>query len=229
MDDIVPKHVAAIMDGNARWAACNDVDIINAYAIGADIAERFVLSALRNKVRYVTLFAFSTENHGRDENYIKCMMDLFCTEFSNRFGFLVQHGVNCKFIGRVHDTPLDVQSKMNDIMHNTSKYDKIYLNIAINYGGKAEIIDAVKRMIADNINTHSINEALLSEYMYSQDFPDPDLIIRTGGEQRLSNFLLWQSSYAELYFSDVMWPDFRENEFNDALVSFKSRTRRFGK
>ena len=228
----VPQHVAVIMDGNGRWAKERGLPRLKGHEAGAE-SVRAVLHACRNAgIKYLTLYAFSVENWIRPENEITGLMWLLRRFLKEQAYELHENKVSLRLIGRIEDLDPAVQKELNRVVDETKHYTDGQLILALSYGGRSEITDAVKsiaRKAADGeLNPDEITEDTISENLYLPDVPDPDLMIRTSGEMRISNFLLWQLSYAELYVTDVFWPDFREEHFKKALESYSSRKRRYG-
>lgn len=228
----VPRHVAIIMDGNGRWARKRGQPRIFGHRAGAE-SLRAVLRACRDHdVQYLTVYAFSTENWVRPQDEVRGLMTLLRTFLKKDEHELHDNQVRLRATGRIDDLPKAVRAELTRVMEATRHYDKGHLILALSYGGRTEITDAA-RAIARNVQSgdldpEQIDEARLARHLYLPDVPDPDLMIRTSGERRLSNFLLWQLSYTELYFTDTLWPDFREAHFADALADYARRCRRFG-
>ncbi len=228
----VPRHVAIIMDGNGRWAAQHGWPRLKGHEVGAD-SVRAVIRACRDAgVHYLTLYAFSVENWVRPKSEIRGLMRLLRTFLEEREHELHENHVRLRVIGRMEDLPLPVQMGLKRVIRATEDYREGELILALSYGGRCEITQAVQAIArevrAGKLDPESIDEATVAAHLYAPDVPDPDLLIRTSGEMRVSNFLLWQISYSELYITDVMWPDFREAEFQKALDVYAHRQRRFG-
>jgi undecaprenyl diphosphate synthase len=227
-----PVHVAIIMDGNGRWAVRRGWPRIRGHEEGAESVRAIVRACSEAGVRYLTLYAFSVENWKRPREEVQGLMDLLIRFLRQQEHDLHEHRLRLRVIGRMADLPSDVQHELSRVIAATASYDRGQLLLALSYGGRTEITDAARRLAeevrAGRLDPAAIDETLFSRYLYAPDVPDPDLIIRTAGEMRLSNFLLWQSSYAELYVTPVLWPDFREKEFQEALEAFGRRIRRFG-
>ena len=228
----IPRHVAIIMDGNGRWARRRGQPRIFGHRAGAE-SLRAVLRACRDHgVKYLTVYAFSTENWIRPPDEVSGLMTLLRTFLKKDEHELHENQVRLQVTGRIADLPKAVRAELTRVMDATRHYDKGHLILALSYGGRTEIADAV-RAIARNVQAgelepDQIDEALIARHLYLPDVPDPDLMIRTSGELRLSNFLLWEISYAEFYFTDTLWPDFREPHFAEALADYSRRCRRFG-
>ena len=229
----LPNHVAIIMDGNSRWAQKKDLSKEKGHKAGVKKARLAVEFFLENGIKELTLFAFSTENWGRQKKEVKALMKLFLEAINEQTPDLIKNKVKLNFIGEISrfDKVLIKQIKKSE--ENTSKYDsKMNLNIAISYGGRWDLEQALKKIIDDilkeTIKIRNLNEDLISNYLSTSQIKDPDMIIRSGGEKRISNFFLWQAAYSEIYFSDKLWPDFNEKDFKKALNEFSSRKRKFG-
>lgn len=232
---VLPKHVGIIMDGNGRWAKQRDLPRYKGHIEGAKTFRKIGEFAADVGVKCLTFYAFSTENWKRPEEEVNAIMTLFreyLNEASERLDENEEKGITLRFIGDKSGIPDDIVSLMNFVEGQSSDKTKVVLNIAINYGGRHEIAEAV-RTIAQKVKNGEmeptdIDENMISDYLYTKGMPDPDLIIRPSGECRLSNFLTYQSAYSELWFSDVLWPDFTEENFLEALREFEKRNRRFG-
>ncbi|HUW21173.1 MAG TPA: polyprenyl diphosphate synthase [Candidatus Bathyarchaeia archaeon] len=225
----IPVHVAIIMDGNRRWAAKRGLGPVDGHRVAAEEAiEPIIDRAVELGVRFITFWAFSTENWKRDKAEIKGLMQVFRQILSRKIKKLHQKGIRLNFLGDISKFPKDIIKKFLNGIKETHRNDKITVTFALNYGGRPEILRAVKKLVKDRIPVSKITEEFFSSYLDTADLPDPDLIIRTGGEMRLSGFLPWQSVYAEFYFSPVLWPDFSQFEFDKAVASYQKRERRFG-
>lgn len=228
----IPKHVAIIMDGNGRWATQRGLERQEGHIAGAEAVSAAVRAAAKAGVDYVTLYTFSTENWGRPEAEINAIMELFCHMVASRAEELAEQGVRVKIMGERSRFSEKVLSKIDDIEQTTAKGKRLTLILAFNYSSRREMLLATqaiaRRVAAGEIEVEDIDEAMFSASLMTADIPDPDLIIRTSGEYRLSNFLLWQASYSELYFPEVLWPDFGEEDFNRALEMYAGRERRYG-
>jgi len=222
------NHLAVIMDGNSRWASSRNLPSKAGHKEGVIKARQAVEYALENKIDYLTLFAFSTENWLRDEVEVKDLISLFFEALEEQTPELKEEKVKLNFIGDISRFNKKLLKQIEKSKKLTEEYKpRLNLIIAASYGGKWDIINAVKKFYADKKNKE-LNEKSLEDYLETKSFPFPDFIIRTGGEKRLSNFYLWQSSYSELYFSDKLWPDFEKKDFDIALEDFSSRKRKFG-
>jgi len=228
----IPRHVAVIMDGNGRWAKQRGQPRLFGHRAGAE-SLRAVLRACRDHgVEYLTVYAFSTENWVRPKDEVGGLMSLLKTFLKKDEHELHENQVCLRVTGRIEDLPRSVRTELERVMEATKAYTRWHLILALSYGGRTEITDAV-RAIARKVKTgelepEAVDETLISRHLYLPDVPDPDLMIRTSGELRLSNFLLWELSYAEFYFTDTLWPDFREPQFAEALAEYSRRQRRFG-
>jgi len=226
--DSIPQHVAIIMDGNGRWAEQRGLPRLAGHWKGEINAHQVVEILLGYGIKYVTLYVFSTENWGRPDDEVKGIFQVLLdridveTEFSQRKGIKLCH------LGRLDGLPSKVRRKIEHAVEMTRDNEAMTVSLALNYGGRDEIIRAVQGLMRDGIPAENVNESLFSQYLYTNGIPDPDLIIRTGGEMRLSNFLLWQAAYAEFYATQVLWPDFDRDEIDKALIAYKERQRRFG-
>jgi len=231
-DSGVPRHVAIIMDGNGRWAKERGMARIKGHEVGADSVRCAIRCCRDFGVEYLTLYAFSVENWVRPVREIQGLMRLLRKFLKDNEYELHENEVRLRVIGRTSDLPKLVQSGLKRVMKATEHYTKGQLVLALSYGGRTEIANAAKQIAlkvkSGEINPKKIDEATVAAHLYAPDIPDPDLMIRTSGELRLSNFLLWQLSYSEFYVTDVLWPDFREDEFAAAMAAYAKRKRRFG-
>ena len=229
----LPNHVAIIMDGNSRWAQKKDLSKEKGHKAGVKKARLAVEFFLENEIKELTLFAFSTENWGRQKKEVKALMKLFLEAINEQTPDLIKNKVKLNFIGEISRFDKVLIKQIKKSQENTSKYDpKMNLNIAISYGGRWDLEQALKKIIDDilkeTIKIKNLNEDLISNYLSTSQIKDPDMIIRSGGEKRISNFFLWQAAYSEIYFSDKLWPDFNEKDFKKALNEFSLRKRKFG-
>lgn len=222
------SHVGIIMDGNGRWANQRGEQRTNGHCQGAKNTLEIIKAALENDISHLSLYAFSTENWKRPEEEIKALMQIFDDYLENEIFYFLKRGVRFRAIGDLSKLSRKTRFLIQNAQRISSKNNKMVLNLAISYGGHDEIIRAVKKMAANRINLDHLDQATLESFLDTQDSPPVDLIIRTSGEKRLSNFLVWQAAYAEYYFTDVLWPQFDQNEFLKALENFKTRQRRFG-
>jgi undecaprenyl diphosphate synthase len=224
----VPQHVAFIMDGNGRWANQRGLPRLEGHRVGVNRIQK-VLEFLGEKgVKYVTIYAFSTENWSRPAEEVQGIMELLHDALQEQTEALHEKNVRVMHIGKADRLSPDLQKAVAHAQWLTRHNTGLTLNVAFDYGGRAEILEAVKRIVKDGVPPEEINEALFSSYLYTSQSPDPDLIVRTAGELRLSNFLLWQSAYSEYYHTPVLWPDLDAAELEKALESFNHRQRRFG-
>ena len=224
-----PNHVAIIMDGNGRWAEQHQLPRLEGHIAGVESA-RSTIRYLNNKyhTKYLTLYGFSSENWNRPEAEVKGIFRLFEEILDKEALELHKERVKLRHLGRLEELPQGLRLAINRALELTKNNTGMTLGFAFNYGGRTEILDAVSHIIAKGIPPQSIDENLFSNYLYTAGLPDVDLLIRTGGEFRISNFLIWQSAYSEYYFTDVLWPDFNEKEIDKALLSYRRRQRRFG-
>ncbi len=229
----LPQHVAIIMDGNGRWALEKLRNRIFGHKKGADAVRTIVTCCRRTGIPYLTLYAFSKENWKRPAVEVKALWALLERFLRSELQELIDQEIQFRHIGDTEGIPPSVLKQIRFVQEKTAHFDKMVLSLALNYGGRQEIVRAAKLFLGDVMNgRHGIGELspeLFSRYLYTADYPDPDLVIRTGGEIRVSNFLLWQIAYAELYYTETLWPDFGEAEFVEALKEFQSRERRFGR
>lgn len=229
----IPQHVAIIMDGNGRWAKKQGEDRIFGHHEGVNSVREIVEACGEIGVKYLTLYAFSTENWNRPKEEVDALMELLVASISMETPNLLEKGVRLKVIGDIESLPASCQKELQESIDKTAHNERVTLILALSYSSKWEIADAVKKIAAKlekgTLKINDINPRLIEEHLNTKDFPDPELMIRTSGENRISNFLLWQLAYAEFYFTEVLWPDFRKNEFYKAILSYQGRERRFGK
>jgi len=225
----IPVHVAVIMDGNGRWAEQRGLDRKDGHKEGAVSAKKIVEYALRLGVKYITLFAFSSENWKRPLKEINALMNMLYENLVEQKNLLIENQIKLNIVGDIGRLPGKLKKKLVETIDFSKSFNKMQLNLALNYGARMEILNAVRHILEDNVPPSKINEKLFNKYLFTADCPDPDLLIRTSGELRISNFLLYQIAYSELYFTPTLWPDFRLKEFLDAVLDFQSRKRRFGK
>ena len=232
-EEIVPAHVAIIMDGNGRWAKRRKLPRTAGHKEGVKATQKIIKASGEAGVKYLTLFAFSSENWNRPKNEVTALMDLFLRSLESEAQNLADNGVRLKFLGQVDAFSKKLFDQMLCAEQLTKNNDKLHLNIAVNYGGKWDICQAAKSIAEEYkkgmLVLSDIDEAKFESKLVTNDMPAPDLFLRTGGETRISNFLLWQLAYTELYFSDVLWPEFTPEELNKAFEAYRSRQRRFGK
>jgi undecaprenyl diphosphate synthase len=228
----LPQHIAIIMDGNGRWAKQHTIGRIRGHKKGAQAVRTTVRTCREIGIKYLTLFAFSIENWGRPEEEIKALMSLLEEYLTKETKELQKKGIRLTTIGEINRLHPELKKKLLQAKAETEKNNEMILNLALSYGGQDEIIYAVKKIIQDSkkgqVDISEINKKTFQRYLYTCGMPDPDLLIRTGGEYRISNFLLWQIAYTELYFTNVLWPDFTKNELFRAIASYQKRERRFG-
>ena len=228
----LPKHVAIIMDGNGRWAKQRAMNRIRGHEEGAESVRTIVRATREIGIPWLTLYAFSEENWGRPRYEVEALMVLLKRFLQSELREMLDNGIRFQAIGRLHKLPNDVQDTLREIAERTASNQNMVLTLALSYGGRQEMTDAVRKIIqrveAGGIRSSDISEALISENLYSANMPDPDLLIRTSGECRVSNFLLWQIAYAEIYMTQTYWPDFRKEEYVQALIEYQKRERRFG-
>ena len=228
----IPEHVAIIMDGNGRWAKQHGKERYEGHIAGVESVRRAVKAAAKNGVKWLTLYAFSTENWGRPAAEVNAIMELFCKSVVGETPELIKQGVRVKIIGEKTHFSESVLKMIDQIEQSTAEGKTLTLVLAFNYSSRREIMLATQaiseRVAKGELRSEDINEEVIAEHLMTHSMPDPDLVVRTSGECRLSNFLLWQASYAEFYFPEVLWPDFDEEEFKKALDVYASRERRYG-
>jgi len=224
----IPNHVAIIMDGNGRWAEKRGLPRLAGHSAGTDNVRRVIKCFNDYDVKYITIYAFSTENWSRPQREVQGLMRIMEDVIDREAENLHKDGVKLIHLGNLDGISEKLKQKLQYAIKLTEDNSRGTLCIAFNYGGRAEIIDAIKRIIRDGILPNEIDEALISYYLYTINLPDPDLIIRTGGEMRLSNFLIWQAAYSEYYATPTLWPDFGPEEIEQALIAYSERERRFG-
>ena len=223
-----PRHVAIIMDGNGRWAQERGLTRSAGHRAGTENIRAVIQRMAEHGVQYLTLYAFSTENWQRSKTEIDGLMRILGRALSREVAHLHEHGARLVHIGRLEALPERLQRKVQEAIQLTRENTGITVALAFNYGGRAEIANAVQRLIADGVPPEAVDEQRIASYLYTADLPDPDLIVRTGGEMRLSNFLLWQAAYAEFYATPTYWPDFGAAEIDRALHAYTARERRYG-
>lgn len=229
----LPEHVAIIMDGNGRWAKTRGYPRFKGHWEGVDRVEDVAHAANNMGIKYLTLFTFSTENWRRPQDEVSMLMKTVCTVLETRIDKLLKVNIRVLFVGRREGLPEEVQDSIDKAVAITASNTGLTLNLAFNYGGRLEILDATRKIATavknGEINAEDIDEAVFEKALYTTGMPDPDLLIRTSGEKRISNFLLWQLAYSEMYFTEKFWPDFGEKEFKKAIADYQKRERRFGK
>lgn len=231
--DNLPRHLAIIMDGNGRWAKKQGMMRVFGHEKGAKAVRETVEACARLGIANLTLYAFSTENWNRPKLEVDALMKLLISSLKKELKTLQENNIRLNTIGNINMLPDTARKELDSVLQQTAGNTRMTLTLALSYGSREEIISAVKAIANKIQNNHiaitDINESLISQHLYTNGIPDVDLVIRTSGEQRISNFLLWQCAYAELYFTDVLWPDFREKDLYDAIISYQKRERRFGK
>ncbi len=224
-----PRHVAIIMDGNRRWARREGVPELDGHAAGVEAIRGLLRHAVRRDLRVLTLYAFSRENWARTDDEVSGLFGLLEAAIRSETEELRAQGVRVRLLGRMDELPEETRLSIESALSATASGDRLLLNIAFNYAGRTELVDAMRRIAASGIEPDAIDEATISAALYTAGLPDPDLVIRTGGEHRLSNFLIWQSAYAEFLTTETLWPDFGPDELDAALAEYASRSRRFGR
>lgn len=224
----IPQHVGIIMDGNGRWAREHGLPRLEGHRAGTENIRRVLEACSEFGIKILTIYAFSTENWGRPQVEVRGLMRILEEVIDREVQSLHQNGVQLRHIGRLEGLSQRLQQAVRDALELTKENDRLILNVAFNYGGRSEILDAVRRLMGDGISPQELSEELFERYLYTAGLPPPDLIIRTGGEMRLSNFLIWQAAYAEYYSTPTYWPDFNEEELHKALLAYSQRERRFG-
>ncbi|MBP1705676.1 MAG: uppS [Chloroflexi bacterium] len=227
--DARPVHVAVIMDGNRRWARERGLADIDGHVAGVDAVRRLVRHVVDAGIPVLSLYAFSRENWARSDDEVAGLFRLLAAAIRSETPELVAQGVRVRVLGRLAELPQDLRAQVEEALEATAAGDRLQLNIAFNYGGRTELVDAVRRIVVSGVPAAEIDEGTIAAALYTAGLPDPDLVIRTGGEQRLSNFLIWQSAYAEFCSCPMSWPDFGPEAFDAALEEYASRTRRFGR
>ncbi len=225
----VPRHVAIIMDGNRRWARARGVPEAQGHAAGVDAIRPIVERARHHGVAALSVFAFSRENWQRATTEVETLFSLLEAAISDYTPDLVRQGVRVRLLGRLQEVSGSTRTSIEEALHTTRDGTAMTLNVAFNYSARCEIVDAARQLVTDGVSADAIDEEAIAARLYTSDFPELDLLIRTGGERRVSNFLLWQAAYAELYFWDGFWPDFDTDAFDAALAEYARRSRRFGR
>jgi undecaprenyl diphosphate synthase len=224
----MPQHVAIIMDGNGRWALKRGLPRLAGHKAGTENLRRIIKACVEFGVGYLTIYAFSTENWGRPREEVIGLMRILEDVIDKELNELSQQGVQIRHLGRLDQLAPALQKKVLDAVEATRKNNKLVLNVAFNYGGRDEIVNAIQQMLRDGVKPETVTPELVNNYLYTAGVPDPDLIIRTSGELRISNFLIWQAAYSEWYVTPTYWPDFSKEEFRKALDEFANRDRRYG-
>ncbi len=225
----IPKHIAIIMDGNGRWAISRGLPRLAGHHAGTENLRRIIRATVAFGIKYLTIYAFSTENWGRPPEEVKGLMYILEDVIDRELNELKEEGVQLRHIGRLERLAPRLQEKVLEAIDVTKTNDRLVLNIAFNYGGRDEIVQAIQRMMKDGVPPEKVTDELVSQYLYTAGVPDPDLIIRTSGELRVSNFLIWQAAYSEWYITPTYWPDFDKEEYRRAIEAFAQRDRRYGK
>lgn len=223
-----PRHVAIIMDGNGRWAISRGLPRLAGHKAGTENLRRIIRASVEFGIKYLTIYAFSTENWGRPPEEVEGLLHILEDVIDRELGELHKEGVQLRHIGRLERLSPALQDKVQAAIELTKDNDQLVLIVAFNYGGRDEIVQAIQRIMKDQIPAEQVTAALVSQYLYTAGVPDPDLIIRTSGELRVSNFLIWQGAYAELYSTPTYWPDFDKEAYRSALDTFAQRDRRYG-
>ena len=226
--DRLPQHVAVIMDGNGRWAEQRRLPRVEGHRAGIDSVREVVESSARLGIPVLTLYAFSVENWKRPATEVSTLMMLLKRYLRLELNTLLKNNIRFKVIGRVEELARDIQQELHAAEDKTAANAGMQFNIALNYGGRAEIIEATRRLLAAGVTPEEVDEARFSGFLYTAGQPDPDLLIRTSGEMRVSNFLLWQIAYAEIWVTDTLWPDFRKRDLLEAILAYQKRDRRYG-
>ena len=229
MTAAVPRHLAIVMDGNRRWARQRHLPAIAGHRAGVETIRKTLRAARERGVEYLTLYSFSTENWTRDPDEVTGLMSLLEETIRRETKTLVQDEVKLRVIGRLGELSDRLQKAIAGAVQATSGGTRGVMTLAFNYGGRAEIVDAVRRLVADGLAPDQVDETAIAQRLYAPDHPDPDLLVRTGGELRVSNFLLWEVAYAEMWATEVLWPDFSVDDLDQALDSYAKRERRFGR
>lgn len=229
LPDVIPQHVAIIMDGNGRWAKARGLPRMAGHRAGTENLRRIIEGCVEFGVKVLTIYAFSTENWERPSEEVKGLLSILEDVIDRELAELHRNGVQLRHIGRLEGLSPFLQKKVKQAVALTRENNRLILNVAFNYGGRDELIYAIRRMIAEGLTPEAVDEPMVSRHLFTAGQPDPDLVIRTSGEQRTSNFLLWQSAYSEWYFPPVFWPDFNKEELRKALWEYSRRERRFGK
>ncbi len=229
----IPNHIAIIMDGNGRWAKSKGKNRLFGHRNGVKAVQKTVEESTRLGVKHLTLYAFSTENWKRPQKEINTLMSLLVSSLKKELNQMLENDIRLNAIGNISKLPLSVQKELNQTIKKTKKNSRMTLTLALNYGGKEELTHAFKEIaskVKNNIiSPENVDETIINKHLYTRNLPDVDLLIRTSGEQRISNFLLWKIAYAELYFLDILWPEFNETHLHLAIDNYQNRERRFGK
>ncbi len=224
----LPNHIAFIMDGNGRWAEKRGLPRLKGHSAGLEATRSVIKHLGEYHIKYVTLYSFSTENWNRPRNEVSGLLNILEKSLKKEVKELHKRGVKICHLGHLERLPQHLRQAIIDAIELTRNNSEMTLYLAFDYGGRLEILDAVRNILADGISPQDIDEKLFNSYLYTADLPDVDLVVRTGGDLRISNFLLWQSAYSEYYFTGVLWPDFNAEELDKALIAYSQRQRRFG-
>ena len=224
----IPRHVAIIMDGNGRWAISRGLPRLAGHRAGTENLRRVIRATVEFGIKYLTIYAFSTENWGRPPEEVRGLLHILEDVIDKELNELHKEGVQLRHIGRLEQLSPKLQEKVLHAMDLTKNNDRLILNIAFNYGGRDEIVQAIQKMMRDGVKPEEVTDEMVSQYLYTAGVPDPDLVIRTSGELRVSNFLIWQAAYSEWIFTPTYWPDFDKEEYRRALETFAQRDRRYG-
>jgi undecaprenyl diphosphate synthase len=227
--DEMPRHVAIIMDGNRRWARARGLPEMQGHAAGVEGIREIIRHAVRRGIAVLSLYAFSRENWARSDEEVGGLFMLLEQVIRNETEELRAQGARVRLLGRMEELPPETRSSIQQALDATAGGERLQLNIAFNYSGRTELVDAARKVAAMGLAPEEIDEDVMAAAMYTAGLPDPDMVIRTGGDERLSNFLIWQSAYAEIYFCPILWPDFGPAQLDEAVIEFASRQRRFGK
>jgi len=225
----LPRHVAIVMDGNRRWARQRGLAEAEGHAAGVEAIRPILRHAVERGIEVLSIYAFSRENWSRGESEVHTLFALLDAAIRDETPELVRQGVRVRLSGRLDELPDDIRTSIVEALAATQDGRRLTLNVALNYSGRSEIADAVRRCMADGLKPEEVDEPAIAARLYTADLPDPDLVVRTGGDQRISNFLVWQSAYAEFYFCEKLWPDFGPDDFDEALADYAGRSRRFGR
>ena len=225
----LPIHVGMIMDGNGRWAQARGLPRLAGHRAGTETLRRVITASVEFGVRYLTIYAFSTENWGRPQDEVQGLLRILADVIDRELDELNRQGVCLRHIGRLEKLPENLRKKVLRAIDTTKNNNRLVLNVAFNYGGRDEIVYAIRKMIEDNTKPEDVTVEKVNQYLFTAGIPDPDLIIRTSGEMRTSNFLIWQAAYSEWYITPSYWPDFDKEEYRKALLAYQNRDRRFGR
>jgi undecaprenyl diphosphate synthase len=225
----LPRHIAIIMDGNRRWARAHGLAEMEGHAAGVEAIREVIRHAVRRGVEVLSLYAFSRENWARSDDEVGGLFFLLEKVIRNETEELKAQGARVRLLGRMEELPPETRMSIQQALDATAGGRRLQLNIAFNYSGRTELVDAARKLVARGLRPDDIDEGVLTESLYTAGLPDPDMVIRTGGDQRLSNFLIWQAAYAEIYFCPILWPDFGPAALDEAIIEFAGRQRRFGR